>query len=265
MQTGKCLAILQHHNEPVTGAAWSPDGSIFATGSLDRRRPLAIWSSDATPSPQPLHAYTEDQCARVQDVAIAALQPSSFTHLPTPDGGSLVASPLRLVVICTDYTIHVFDHLRREKLFNLKMTDQLTCLSLSRDGREMLINLSCGEVWTLGVADGAIRQKYRGQRQGKFVIRSCYGGASEGFVVSGGEGAPGKEGTLEVASYRSCKVLLTLLAHALDAKISIWHRHSGRLIEQFSAHPDGCVNAVAWNPARPDMFASAGDDHKVRM
>jgi len=264
MQTGKCLAILQHHNEPVTSAAWSPDGSTFATGSLDRRRPLALWSSDAAPSPQPLHAYAEDQCARVQDVAIAALQPSSLTHLATADGSSPTAAPLRLVVICTDYTIHVFDHLRREKLFNLKMTDQLTCLSLSRDGREMLINLSCGEVWTLGVADGAVRQKYRGQRQGKFVIRSCYGGASEGFVLSGGEGAPGEEGTLDFAS-DLCMRSADMLGRVTEAKISIWHRHSGRLIEQFPAHPDGCVNAVAWNPARPDMFASAGDDRKVQM
>lgn len=51
----------------------------------------------------------------------------------------------------------------------------------------------------------------------------------------------------------------------VDAKINIWHRYTGRLIERLDGHRGGCVNAVAWNYAQPAMFASAGDDHKVRM
>lgn len=50
-----------------------------------------------------------------------------------------------------------------------------------------------------------------------------------------------------------------------DSKISIWHRHTGTLLEKFPAHRSGCVNAVAWNVAKPYMFASAGDDHCVRV
>lgn len=51
----------------------------------------------------------------------------------------------------------------------------------------------------------------------------------------------------------------------IDSRISIWHRHSGTLLEKFPGHREGCVNAVAWNKARPYMFASAGDDAKVRV
>ena len=50
-----------------------------------------------------------------------------------------------------------------------------------------------------------------------------------------------------------------------DSKINIWHRYTGQLLERLEGHGAGCVNAVAWNTALPSMFASAGDDCKVRM
>ena len=50
-----------------------------------------------------------------------------------------------------------------------------------------------------------------------------------------------------------------------DSKVYIWHKENGTLIETLEGHSSGCVNAVAWNPADPCMFASAGDDQNVRM
>lgn len=84
--------------------------------------------------------------------------------------------------------MHVFDYHRREKLSQISMQHDMTCLSLSRDGEEMLMNLGCGEVWAMEVDSKEVRKRFRGQKQGNYVIRSCFGGASEGFVVSGGEG-----------------------------------------------------------------------------
>ena len=52
---------------------------------------------------------------------------------------------------------------------------------------------------------------------------------------------------------------------ALDGRVYIWHKENGTLIETLEGHSGGCVNAVAWNPADPCMFASGGDDRKVRM
>jgi WD repeat-containing protein 26 len=46
--------------------------------------------------------------------------------------------------------------------------------------------------------------------------------------------------------------------------IYVWHKENGVLIEKLKGH-GSCVNAVAWNPRDPGMFASAGDDRRVRM
>jgi len=64
---------------------------------------------------------------------------------------------------------------------------------------------------------------------------------------------------LKVATKRLMTLSLT------DSKINIWHRYTGQLLERLEGHGAGCVNAVAWNTALPSMFASAGDDCKVRM
>lgn len=44
----------------------------------------------------------------------------------------------------------------------------------------------------------------------------------------------------------------------------IWHKN-GSLVEKLDGHGPGCCSTVAWNPADPCMFATAGDDAKVRM
>ncbi len=52
--------------------------------------------------------------------------------------------------------------------------------------------------------------------------------------------------------------------------IYIWHKENEQLIEKLAGHGRGqsgkeCVTTVDWNPRDPGMFASGGDDRKVRM
>ncbi|KAB8360907.1 hypothetical protein FH972_024640 [Carpinus fangiana] len=234
-KTGICLQTIHWHSEPVTSAAWAPDGKSYVTGSLDQSRPLTIWDA-AGYDLRPLHSFECSGC-RVQDVTIATMTPpaSSIRSAMPYEYDSVL--PVRLVVSCTDRSVHIYDYHRREKISHIQLDHEITCLNLSRDGQEMLINLNCGELWALGVDSGEVIQKYKGQKQSQFVIRGCYGGASEGVVVSGGE----------------------------DSKICLWHRHSAKMIESIDAHSSGCVNSVAWNMAQPRMWASAGDDHTVRI
>jgi len=49
-----------------------------------------------------------------------------------------------------------------------------------------------------------------------------------------------------------------------DGHVHIWHKSTGIPIEKMDAHHPRC-NAASWNPTDPCMFATCGDDGKVKM
>ena len=74
------------------------------------------------------------------------------------------------------------------------------------------------------------------ESQGRYVLRPCFGGTCEELVASGGE----------------------------DGLVYLWSRVTGVLLSALPGHA-GSVNAVAWCPATPHLFASASDDSTVRL
>jgi WD40 repeat protein len=109
-------------------------------------------------------------------------------------------------------------------------------------------------LWDLGLS--RIACKFTGQKQGKHVIRSCFGGVDGNFVASGSEGMSCDLGEIET------KAGLTFYP---DGNVYVWHRDSGALLEVLSGHGEGSVNSVAWNPKNERMFASCSDDKTIRI
>lgn len=173
---------------------------------------------------------------RVQDCAIS------------PDGR-------RLVVADTDSKIHVFDFRTYEEDYCLSLSSKPTSLAISRDSKHMLVNLKQGEIHLIDLETTTVVRRFKGHKQGEYVIRSTFGGAGENFVVSGSDGR----------SYFEHPQSCIQNANPLDSRVYIWHKENGALVETLHGHDKGCVNSISWNPAEPTMFASAGDDHAVRM
>ncbi|KAF7715727.1 Uncharacterized protein PECH_006129 [Penicillium ucsense] len=211
-ETGNCLLTITHHSHPVTAAGWAPDGQSFITSSLDVNSSLCHWSMRGTS----LHTWKEG--FRTQDCAIS------------PDGRRVVAAD-------TLAKIHVFDFHSHEKEYCLSLQSKATSVTISQDSKHMLVNLADGEIQLIDIDTTTVIRRFRGHQQGKFVIRSVFGGAAENFVVSGSE----------------------------DSKIYVWHKENGTLVETLEAHTKECVNSISWSPTNPGMFVSAGDDKTVRI
>ncbi|KIV92821.1 hypothetical protein PV10_04087 [Exophiala mesophila] len=225
VESGRLRVTLEHQtvdqNYGITAAAWGPDSMSFVTSSHDRHSQLCHWNLLASTPEQPVHVWPSG--FRVQDVAI------------TEDGHWLV-------VLDPQNIIRVFDlHTYREEP-PIKTTGKMTSISLSRDGSTVLVNFAMGEVHLIDLVSREVIRRFTGQKQGEFVIRSCFGGAAENFVVSGSE----------------------------DGNIYVWHKENESLIERLSGHGRGqsgkqCVTTVDWNSQDAGMFASGGDDRKVRI
>ena len=219
---GTPLRTLAHHGALVTAVAWLPDGARLATAGHDRSVHVVRASDGAS--------LASWRTQRVNDMAV------------TPDGA--------LLLTCSSE--------RRVRVWDLDAGgaelpdagvaegESIISLSLSRDGRSLLLNLANQTLhaWDASPerppprAPAAPTRTYTGPppRQGRFVVRSCYGGRDDAFVLSGSE----------------------------DCRVYVWHRGSGALLAALEGH-SGTVNAVAWNPADPGMFASASDDKSVHV
>lgn len=91
------------------------------------------------------------------------------------------------VSICAHKDIRIYNlEERTERL--IEEEKPITSLSVSKDGRYLLVNLVSEEIhlWDI-VANSKLPLKYRGHRQGRYVIRSCFGGSDHAFIVSGSE------------------------------------------------------------------------------
>jgi len=210
VENGKCIRTFSKHTDSVTACVWFPDGKHFASGGNDKR----IFMMDIEGNE--IHTWTNH---RPNDLAV------------TSDGQFLI-------VICKDRKITIHN-IETGEATTIPETEPLTSMELSKDNRHLLVNISSHAMQEIHLWDlhqQRLIQKFKGQKQSRYVIRSCFGGVGQAFVASGSE----------------------------DSQIYLWHVESGNLLHILPGHA-GTVNAVAWNPHDPFMLASASDDHTLRI
>lgn len=140
-----------------------------------------------------------------------------------------------MVAACHERKIRVYDLDDKSETF-VSETDAITSLSLSADDKYVMVNLSSSEIHVWNLQERRIEAKYTGHKQGKFVIRSQFGGRQQSFIISGSE----------------------------DNNVYVWNREKRALLETLQGHT-GTVNSVAWSPTDAQLFASASDDCTVRI
>ena len=237
VQTAHCtLNVIKHEFCAVGGVAWLPNSQGFFSGGLDCN--LLCWDLDGNVS------YTFSTAPyRIVDIAIA---PDSSrlvclgeaSHVPRNSNLNGSIDPPKSVFEVLERRLIVFNLLERRQERSLLHTSSLTCATFSSDdSRHVLVNQSPDEVVLYDIVDGSVHRKYRGQKQGLYMVRSCFGGASKSFVISGSE----------------------------DALIYVWHKDNSEPLEVLAGHGSGTVNDVAWNSSSTGMFASAGDDKTIRI
>jgi WD40 repeat protein len=265
VRTGARVADAQHFDCPVTSAAWLPDSQTFVIGSQSSQRPLTLYSlrtSPANPTAREVHevhSWREPPWDSIQHRDGTARDYSTVCRISDcaiDSTGMILAASTLGNHICV-YSLDPAENYR--KLDDWPMEDKLTSLNFAHDG-DLLVSMNDGRIFTMDVTTGEILSRYEGAIQKEYVVRSSFGGANENFVISGSEGQ--LEATCIMTRLFSMFGLIDFLA---DSHVYIWRRPTSVQVAALPAHSPGPVNAVAWHPTNPAIFASAGDDRKVQM
>ncbi|GAB4817799.1 hypothetical protein N2152v2_004845 [Parachlorella kessleri] len=202
--TAACVAVLAHHSEAVTTAAWMPDGLSLVTGSHDKQMCLVG-----------LDGWVRQRwvTGRVQDVVVAK------------HGRYILATT-------SERRVRIFDLQEPDPSCTreawVQEGDTIIAMCLSQDSRHLLVSLSTPELhlWDLGAGASlappslpcAVFQRSCPARPSRFVVRACLGGLGQKFVLTGSE-----EGKVYMFLRSSGDLLASLDGHAATANAVAWN------------------------------------------
>ncbi|EEA07352.1 uncharacterized protein CMU_002230 [Cryptosporidium muris RN66] len=222
---GSCISVLKGHQENVWSVCWIPNIqksciNIFSesekkvlyclymlvTGGFDKS--VILW--DAL---QGIIIYKWIFYANIQDIGC------------TIDG-------FYLIIGFSNKITRVISLKNFQEIYKLSENNLISSISTSKITNNVLLNIfhqqnPCIKLWNIDT-----RQKimtYYGYKQGRFIVRSSFGGPNEMYILCGSE----------------------------DNKFYIWNRSSGILLKVVSGH-SSTVSAVIW-PNTPWLITVSDD------
>ncbi|KAI3806108.1 hypothetical protein L1987_22000 [Smallanthus sonchifolius] len=213
VETGTCKHTFGDNDFLVSSCAWFPGSTRLVCGSSDPKKGICMWDCEGNE----LKAWRGIRMPKISDIAV------------TPNGEYLIS-------IFSDRDIRILNvGMNTERVISEE--HPITSLSVSGDSKYLIVSLNSQEIHMWDV-EGCLEKplRYKGHRQHKYVIRSCFGGANGMFIASGSE----------------------------NSQVYIWNRRISDPIEVLSGH-SMTVNCVSWNPKRHRMLASASDDQTIRI
>ncbi|OAA56968.1 WD domain containing protein [Niveomyces insectorum RCEF 264] len=252
--TCKMLLKLDGHGQGVGDVAWSPDDALLVSCGRDGRARLwdtrtgllvrlfeqfeepiscCVWAPDGRSIV--LGSFDKDRALCQWSLRGERLFAWTKTH--RTEDLALAPNGQWLVAMDNEHRLHVYNYVARKLDYVMELATRAVSVAVSQDSEYLLVNLLDGEIHLYNIQARATPvRKYIGATGGECVIRSTFGGADESFVVSGSE----------------------------DGKLNIWHKNIGVQLFKLDAHKPRC-NAVAWSPTDPCLFATCGDDNKIKL
>ncbi|KAK4193105.1 WD40-repeat-containing domain protein, partial [Podospora australis] len=248
------LRIIDGHEKGEVGnLSWSPDDTILVTCGLDNF--IKLWNPETGELLRELERFVEpvsccvwpsdgqtfitgsfDKNKSICQWDLNGNRQFTWTKQHRTQDLALSADNRWLVAIDDQCHLHVYDFVRKIHEYEMELDARPTSISISDDSRYILVNKVNNEALLIEIETQDVVQKFTGQEGGLYTIRSAFGGANENFVSSGCE----------------------------RGNVLIWHKLTSMLVHKAYAHTPRC-NAVAWNPADAQMFATCGDDKKVKV
>ncbi|KAJ1546499.1 hypothetical protein HK096_005016 [Nowakowskiella sp. JEL0078] len=208
ISTGECEKIFTNSTSENSSVTWHPNSLQFVSGGTEKQ--MVMWHVSGT------QEYTWSH--RGQDMCI------------TQDGKLLIA------VASMKISVYSLESKSQTPEFVVKEVSEITSVNVSRDGK-VLVRLTNQELHLWDLKERRITKKYIAgkKNEAKFVVRSCFGGCEESFVVSGSE----------------------------ESKVWVWNRENEIELDELSGHTK-CVSSVSWN-SQKGLIASGSDDNTIRI
>ncbi|RDW88294.1 WD40 repeat-like protein [Coleophoma cylindrospora] len=232
VSTFEVINTFTDHDSGVCSLAWSPDDSMMVTCSQDKRARLYNIETGVLVKTLPKFGEWVSSCAWA------------------PDGQTFVTGCLAKERNLCQW------NLSGDLIFDWERAHRIQDLAISPNGNRLVAMDNENHIHVYNFVTRELEYELDLK-----VNLSCVSISqnSKYLLINKNDG----ETRMVEIDTREC--VRMFLSNAKDGHVYIFHKENGTLVEKLEGHKNGCCNAVSWNPANPCMFASAGDDCKVRI